>query len=194
MAAPDIARENRRLGLQLRVPLTSDTADYEAQVASVNRRIAERSLTRTQQDVELEVRRAHDDAATAAARIETSTTAFLRARDNLESEAKRYTLGASRTDDVIRKIEAYARALATVSRARADHRIAIAAVERASASNLERAGILVPTGDEAGRPTPEDVGAGKAEPPEPRLVGGGAAGPTATPGSGAPVASPVPAP
>ncbi|MBK7974360.1 MAG: TolC family protein [Deltaproteobacteria bacterium] len=118
------------VGLQLRVPLTSDTADYEAQVASVNRRIAERSLTRTQQDVELEVRRAHDDAATAAARIETSTTAFLRARDNLESEAKRYTLGASRTDDVIRKIEAYARALATVSRARADHRIAIAAVER----------------------------------------------------------------
>lgn len=177
------------VGLSLRVPLTSDTADYEAQAANVRRRIAERSLARNRQDVELEVRRAHDDATTAAARIETSTTAFLRARDNLESEAKRYTLGASRTDDVIRKIEAYARALATVSRARADHRIAIAAVERASASNLERLGVVVPTGDERERPTPGDVGAGKAEPLEPRLVDG-----AARPAPGAPPAPAPPAP
>lgn len=157
------------VGLELRVPLTSDSADHEAQVARLRRRTAERSLERIRQDVELEVRRAVDDVTTMAARIETSSIALDRARDNLESEAKRYSLGASRTDDVIRKIDAYARALGTLNRARADHQIAIAALDRATATNLEKLDVEMPAADDANRPTPEQVTSGAAEPRGPRI-------------------------
>lgn len=158
------------VGLTLRVPLTSDTADHEAQVSRLRRRTAERTLERTRQDVELEVRRAFDDVSTMAARIDTSSVALDRARENLESEAKRYSLGASRTDDVIRKIDAYARALGTLSRARADHQIAIAALDRATASNLEKLGVELPSANDPHRPTPEQVTSGEAEPRVPHIT------------------------
>ncbi len=157
-------------GVRITIPLTSSEADHEAQVAHLKGKTAERTLERLKRDVDLEVRRAHDNLTTAVARIGTSGVALDRARENLESEAKRYSLGASRTDDVIRKIESYARALGTFNRAQADARIAGAQLDRVSANNLERLGITVPKSSDSKRPSPEDVIRGTAEAPAPHMA------------------------
>lgn len=129
---------NYSIGATLSMPIGNRAARSDFLRARFELEQAQASLRQVKLRITAEVREAVRQVETAAKRVDTSGAAVVLAKEQLRIERKRLEAGVSTTFEVLRLQRDLAVAQANEVRAVTDHRKALANLERASGTVLER--------------------------------------------------------
>jgi outer membrane protein len=131
------------IGLALTVPIGNGAAKADVAIAESSRRQAELSLSKTRQQVAVDVRNAHTALQTAAQRIEAARAGRAAAETQLEAEKERFAVGLSTNFFVLTRQNDLSNAEVTETAALTDYQKALTELLRASGTLLDARDIKV---------------------------------------------------
>lgn len=140
-----------RIGIQLEVPFSNAEARSRHAQATIAVRRAEDALRATVSDIALDIQQSVGDVESAYKRVSAAKLARELAQQNLVDQKKRYEVGIVTTTDILDFQEKATNAMAAEARAIADHAIAMAELQRAEGTLLQRYGIHVEFADRPGK-------------------------------------------
>jgi HAE1 family hydrophobic/amphiphilic exporter-1 len=129
--------------LQVDLPLRNRTAAGNAARTDIEARMLQQQRKQLEQTVEVEVRNALQRVRSAEQRLASAGSAQRNAREQYESERRRFDAGLSTVFLVVQRQSALVAAQGRELRARADFNEAIAAFDRATGTTLMRHGVTI---------------------------------------------------
>ena len=131
------------VGLGVEIPLGNRSAESDLRRAELEKRVLYWDLRRAEQQVTLDVRTAVREIDTTLQRIEATGSARQLAERQFEAERRRLELGLSTYYQLLDIQENFTQARVNEIRARIDHLLALAALDRATGEILPKHGIHV---------------------------------------------------
>lgn len=131
------------IGFALTVPVGNGAAKADVAIAESSRRQAELALSKTRQQIAVEVRNAHTALQTAAQRIEAARAGRAAAETQLKAEKERFAVGLSTNFFVLTRQNDLSNAEVTETAALTDYQKALTELLRASGTLLDARDVKV---------------------------------------------------